>query len=1022
MEVGSAPTVGGRWDRGNRGLGTVMAAIVMVVVLVAVGAGSYLSFAGVKSGGGSPTKITPPPLCSPPTSQICASLSGGHDIILNVPYKFSTAGTNIPFTAAYFGSGKVSYFLYDYGDGSAVNNTTSTTTHHTYLTAGTYIASVQARVNGAGALHDSWRSLLIVTVIPNQAGSSSFEVPVISGVIAKNSSTSVNPTAILASTSGTVTFNGSYNSKPTDPLSTPLAPTLTVPTNGKVSAVSNGGSYVNETYTFSAPGSYVVTMIGGGTVGSSTFFENYTWTVFVAGAGFSPGVLKGAPPTLSKHAGSLQFYELVGGAARTTDPAINYDTQGGEIISNIFQPLVQYNQSQTGASYVSYVPGLATCVPGSPMCQSMYGSSLISADGFNWTFVVSPTAQFYDPAKGTHWGVYPSDVMFSVARTLGFTTGIAIGATAGWIISQALMHRGNGTWDSLHGAFNNTPSQVLTSMTVNDSVNCPTSAMAAGQHGCITFHANGGGSTWPYFMEFIADGQGQGIAPCGYYSAQGQGIPGWTQGVSAYMGDHPCTLPGGATSTDQVAFTTAVNSMAPKSWDSWEKANAQPISNTQYFPVGSGPYYMKQFVGAAGYLLAANPAYVAPCSWKGCEPAPGTYASSVSVTWESSATPGEQAYKAGISDASSVPQTDIALLLSLVNGGSVSLLSFPTISIYFFPMDLNFDATAARTIVPNANVPSTTLSNVAVRQFLVHAYPYNTVENTINQVDGLTYGLNYGGAIPLSMQFTQQNVSWPAGDPSGSTPGTAAWWWAQLTTASSPYFDSQLSGCSKASPCILPLIGATAAPTIDESMALWAQQVTSISGGAFQLGTADINFGTAVGYSTASPPGQNPMPLFFLGWAPDYPDATDYVNPMYTPDATYTYSDAVAEQLTNVTQGYDSPSCHSATDYNWWAVQAKTPGGVPENCQGSAFNAMNTALAAAAIDLNVTSRNLLYWAAESIANGLALYQYMYQANDVGSYASYLLGSSFNENVTLGGGSENVFYQIQYAATGNGATD
>jgi hypothetical protein len=433
---------------------------------------------------------------------------------------------------------------------------------------------------------------------------------------------------------------------------------------------------------------------------------------------------------------------------------------------------------------------------------------------------------------------------------------------------------------------------------------------------------------------------------------------------------------------------------------------------------------MKQFVGAAGYLLAASPAYVAPCDYKGCQPEPGTYATSVSVTWESSATPGEQAYKAGIADGAAIPQTDISLLLSLVSAGTVSLLSFPTISIYFFPFDLNFDVTGAQSIVPSSNVPSTTLSNEALRQFIVHAYPYTTVENTINQADGLTYGINYGGAIPISMQFSQQNITWPSGDPTGSaaTQGSAAWWWAQLTTSSSPFYDSQLSGCSSASPCVLPTIGATAAPTIDESMAAWAAQVKSISGGAFELGTADINFGTAVGYSTASPPGQNPMPLFFLGWAPDYPDATDYVNPLYAANATYTFSDAVEQQLSNTTQGYNSASCHSDVDYNYWAVMAQTPGGIPENCQGAAYHAMDYAMSLAATDQNVTSRNLYYWAVESIANGLALYMYMYQENDVGSYASYLSGSSFNENVTLAGGSENPWYEIQYAATGNGVTD
>jgi len=1047
MEEGNAPAVVGRWNK-SRGLGTAVAAIIMVVVLVAVGAGAYFTFSGTKTGGGT-SQSHPIVNCAPAASPICNGLSGGHDVFMSVPYRSVSAGIDIAFTAAYAGTGKVTYFLYNFGDGSAVVNSSSSTFHHNYTNAGTYIASVQAKITGQSALHDNYNKLLIVSVNPNTAGSAAFEVPQVSGAIIMNTTSSLNPTAVLDASGDSVQFNGSYSSEPTDPNAVPIPPTISVSDtkNSTISATNSGSTFINDTIAFSAPGTYVVTMNGGGMVGTTAYVSNYEWTVFVAQPGFHPGWIAGGSINhaggssytgKSPHGGTLDIYEEVPGAARSLDPAVDYDTQGFEPIDNIFQTLVAYNGTQTGATYVSYVPQLATCIPGSPACGSLYGGGFtgISSDGQNWTFVISPTAQFYDPHTGAHWGVYPSDVMYSITRTLGFTTGIAVGATSGWIISQALEVGGNGTWDSSKGTFNDTPQNILSSMTVNDS-NCPATAMS-GAHGCITFHAfgNGGGPspavpqhTWPYFMEFVADGLGAGIVSCGFDSAptQGGAVPGWTD-VAANQGDHPCTLPGGVTTTSSTAFSTAVNALAPQSWDSWEKAGAGSggtfPGNTQYNPVGSGPYYMKQFVGAAGYLLQANPAYVAPCTYKGCEPGAGTYAPSVSVTWEASATPGEQAYKAGIADQASVPLPDLSLLIGLVNGGSVSLISFPTISIYFFPFTMNFDVTSAQAIVPNVNVPDTFLSNEAVRQFIVHAYPYSSVEQTINQADGLTFGINYGGAIPISMQFSQQNISWPSGNPNSNpaVSGSAAWWWAQLVNVSSPYYDATLAACSSSSPCYLPIIGATGAPNIDEQMGAWGQDVSSLSGGVLQLSSADINFGTAVGYSTASAPGANPMPLYFLGWAPDYPDATDYVNPMYMPDATYTHSDAVSEQLTNTTQGYNNSGCHAYSDYGWWAVMAQTAGGIPENCQGSAYDAMVTALNLAAVDSNATTRNLYYWAAESIANGLALYMYDYQSNVVESYASWLLGSSFNQNVTIGGGNANLWYTVVYAATGNGASD
>ncbi len=197
-----------------------------------------------------------------------------------------------------------------------------------------------------------------------------------------------------------------------------------------------------------------------------------------------------APGATSPHPGTLDVYEVAPGGATTMDPATAYDTVSYEPILNVYQTLVAYN----GSSTTNFVPELATCVPGSASCLALYGQSLITTNqttGFPqyFTFVLDSAARFYDPSTGASWPVFPSDVMFSLARTLSFANLPATAITGGWIQSQALLPFGNPSWDGgIHAPFNNTPSNVLGSMLVNDSAYCPAAAMSQA-NGCITFNA-----------------------------------------------------------------------------------------------------------------------------------------------------------------------------------------------------------------------------------------------------------------------------------------------------------------------------------------------------------------------------------------------------------------------------------------------------------------------------------------------------------------------------------------------------
>ena len=1001
----------GRWA-GARALSTPTAAIIMIVVILVVGGVGYVGLNATKS---SPVSNSS---CAPSTAPACEQASGAHDLTLNVPFKSVQEGNPVPFTAALPSGETATSYSFDFGDGATATQAGAAVSH-TYSAPGTYIASVTGDVKGA--THDSYYSLVVITVSSSFASASAGNLPGVAGTIVSNGSSSSHPTAILQP-GGSATFQGTYSSAPTNPLFVLSAPWMKGPSGVTPTTNTSTNSSAKASFTFSSSGTWVVSFVGTATSGSTVVHQFYNWSVFVAPSGLNAGA-SGLSVLSSPHKGYLDVYELAPGGSNSEDPAIDYETLGYEPIINVYQQLIAYNGSSTGPTYQSYVPEIATCVPGSVTgannCASLYGGdSLVSSDGNNYTFVISKAPQFYDPVTHNSWGVWPTDVEFSLARTMAFSTNPCDGCNNGWIVSQALLSAGNINWDGvLHAPLNNTPQNVFAAMTVNGT-DCPASAMT-NDHGCVTFHANANGLAWPYFLELIADPLGASIVPCGWFSApaQGAGIPLWTQGNVLGNGDHPCGAPGSS------GYGMAPSAMPAMGWDSWELTASQPpfLGNVQWHMAGSGPYYLSDLRPAASYALAANPAYVPNplCTWTGCLPQAHQYVGNVSVTWETNQVPGEQAYAAGAADFASVPSTDIAFLLQLIQEGKVAATSFPSISIFFFPFNLNFKESGISQYTSNpVNVPQDWYSYVGIRQLFAHAYPYQTIEQTINTKDGLQFLFNYGGAIPQFMaNYYPTNVSWPTGDPCSDATNSAcaAYWWAQVQSASSPYYDPEVASCSSANPCQLPFFSQTGSPALDQQTALWAQEISTITGGAIKMSVLDINFVDLVINSLYLGPYNDPMPAYQLGWAPDYPDPTDYMVPLYKADSSYTLGDVTLEQMT--LSQFNASSCtasHPYSDYTYWSNLAATTG-IPNDCQGAAYLAMQIAMSAAAVMPAGPQRVLTYAEIEQIANALALYVYWGQQNLIVSSAAWIDPTTYNSNVTIGGGSDSTWFTIQ----GNG---
>jgi peptide/nickel transport system substrate-binding protein len=1036
-----------RWH-GRRGASTAAAAAILIVVIVVVGAGGYfgLNAATPGSTSGGTTTQTGPTTCEPATAIQCSHRGNGavNDVILTSPYQAGfgqpiasvAQGTTIPASLSVAKGETVNTWMVTWGDGTS-NTSTSPLLTHTYNNLGTYVLSGNAVVGtGTSAVtHNGTGYLYPIEITPSITTSTAGSFPTLSTTFSNGTGVKTQANPWLQG-GGTVSVSATLTAAPPNTAWVPGVTSLTASAGGTLTTTSATATGAAGTVAFSVPGTYLITFVSPITnvVTSVTIYQNYTWSVFVspsnlpAGCGScsTSGSNSGAT---DPHPGTIDTYEVVPGGATSIDPAIDYESVGYEVIANVYQTLVYYN----GSSSSSFIPEIATCVPGTAQCTSLYGSDLIVNNASTglpqyWTFVIDKNAHFYDPAHSASWGVYPTDVMSSLARTASFADLPFFASNPGWIQTQSFANFGNATWDGgIHYPYNNTPQGILSAFLVNDSTYCPSAAMTS-ENGCITINAWGGGADWPFFLELVSDPDGGGIVPCGWFGAQGAGLPGFT--TSAPNGDGPCKLPDGGTTTNNTAWSTYLSSgIAATGWDTFQE-NAYNTPNvfpsTRFSAVGSGPYYVVSINKGVGYVLQANPAYGQPncAGQQWCQPPAGQYAHTVNVFWEPSDQVGIQEYLQGQADFATIQTSDTATMLNLQAAGKIGITNVPTINVFFDPINMGVNLNQISGYYTGSyNMPSGVagasdfFSYVGLREFLVNSFPYTQDLQQVLSVDGIVYGLNYGGAIPHFMgNYYATNVTWPAGQPNfnATQVGGAAWWWAQATTPGTPYYDPQLASCTTAVPCTFPVEGEQADTLQNGQFPIWANYISAISGGKLQVAQeVDLTFAQLVQYFLASTAYVSPLTVSVLGWLPDYPDPTDYVAPLYLPDATYTGPDAVGQVLANYTAAtftnssttIQCPGGGSWTNLTYWAQQF----GVPQVCQGDAYAVMTWASEVAGALPVGAERTLYYNLVSHIANDLAMYIYQFQEQGVGTYAPWINPNTIDTNVVLAG--DALWFQI-----------
>ncbi len=345
---------------------TKMIAIVVVVILIIAAIGVVLLMGGNKT-----TENVAP------TASLTASASLVND----------TTAVTFNASASHGNSGAtIQYYLWNFGDGSTIGNTTTPTVSHTYTGhAGLYEVVVTV-ADSKGMKATSWAGPAAVQVLSPEAPATT------------TNSTSPTPivTVLNQVVKNNATINFTANGSVAYDWETPAG------SSGLIDHViwNFGDGSANVTGNLTVAGKVSHKFVGNGTV----FVVKLTVvSTHDASADYRVTVIVVPPTTTTGNVRNPDVFTTATiGEPQTLDPAWDYETSGGEILQNCYETLVFYN----GGSLTNLKPVLCTEIP----TQANGG---ISADGKNYTFTIRSNVHFHDGNVMT-----AEDVAYSFKRCL----------------------------------------------------------------------------------------------------------------------------------------------------------------------------------------------------------------------------------------------------------------------------------------------------------------------------------------------------------------------------------------------------------------------------------------------------------------------------------------------------------------------------------------------------------------------------------------------------------------------------
>jgi len=384
--------------------------------------------------------------------------------------------------------------------------------------------------------------------------------------------------------------------------------------------------------------------------------------------------------------------------------------------------------------------------------------------------------------------------------------------------------------------------------------------------------------------------------------------------------------------------------------------------NVEYDPVASGPYEIKTYIPGQSIVLQPNPYYAGV-------PGIPKVNDSVVIYWVKDPQTAYDLFVSGQADiVDGLPSNYYPSLKQLESQGTTEIYQFPTLSNLFFAFNLNVSSTALKQLGSQYSIPSDYFANLYVRKAFTYAFNYTEFLNDI--LGNAKYGFDFGNTYPDAIIYGLAYY----------TPPNEL---ANISYFNLSYAKQLMLQSGEYNVSInIPIVVSSGDTTDFEAAQMWASYLKEMDPNINAVPIYEP-FSTIIGYMI---PGQNPFPIYLLGWAADYPYPSDFVNTIYLQGGTYPAPD-----------GWSVSYLDSLNYTN----------------EANLYQSLNNAILEADAATNSSIAAYYYKKVAQLAINLYMYLYTYQPNEfwiIKSYISpYENNIAYQENPMIGGGGDGLYF-------------